>query len=114
YATVRIRSILAKAAARGLQAGSIQLSNSYDSALALELTRLPLILSQVHQKKTPHLLCEYLFQLAQSFSAFYQHCNIVREADSALQGSWLSLVELCLKTLNLGLELLGIEAPERM
>ena len=68
----------------------------------------------VHQKKTPHLLCEYLFQLSQSFSSFYQQCNIVREQDPALQGGWLSLVSLCLKTLEQGLSLLGIEIPERM
>ena len=69
---------------------------------------------QVRTKNTPHLLCEYLFNVSQSFSSFYQACNIVREEDSAQQSAWLSLVSLCLSTLELGLDLLGIRVPERM
>ena len=94
--------------------GAIKLSGGADVALALELTKLPSVLEQVHSKKTPHLLCEYLFELAQRFSSFYQQCNIVREEDAAQQAGWLSLAALTLKTLELGLSLLGIEVPEKM
>ena len=114
YAAVRVKSILSKASERGIERGPIKLSGGADRALALELTKLPSVLEMVHQKKTPHLLCEHLFQLSQSFSSFYQQCNIVREEDPALQAGWLSLVSLCLQTLELGLSLLGIEVPERM
>ena len=114
YAAVRIKSILSKADERGIKRSTIQLSGGADRALALELSKLPTVLTQVRAKKTPHLLCEYLFNVSQSFSSFYQACNIVREEDLAQQGAWLSLVSLCLETLNLGLELLGIEVPERM
>ena len=114
YATVRIRSILQKAEERGLSPSELLVTCDEDRALALELSRFPLILSSVHEKLTPHLLCEYLFNLSQAFSVFYQRCNIVRESDPAIQGSWLSLVSTCRRTLLLGLELLGLEAPERM
>ncbi len=114
YAAVRIKSILTKADERGIKRSTIQLRGGADRALALELSKLPTVLTQVRAKKTPHLLCEYLFNVSQSFSSFYQACNIVREEDLAQQGAWLSLVSLCLETLNLGLELLGIEVPERM
>lgn len=114
YAAVRIKSILSKAQERGLVAGRIVLTGGADRTLALDLTKLPSVLDMVHQKKTPHVLCEYLFQLSQSFSSFYQKCNIVRQDDPLIQAGWLSLVSLCLKTLELGLSLLGIEVPERM
>jgi arginyl-tRNA synthetase len=114
YAAVRVKSILSKAAERGLEAGPIVLGGEHDRALALALSRLPGVVAQVHAKKTPHLLCEYLFELSQSFSAFYQHCNIVREEDEAQRAGWLSLAALCLKTLTTGLGLLGVEVPERM
>lgn len=114
YAAVRIKSILTKASERGISGGTVKVTGGADRALALELTKLPSVLEMVHQKKTPHLLCEYLFQLSQSFSSFYQQCNIVREEDPTVQAGWLSLVSLCLKTLEQGLSLLGIEVPERM
>jgi arginyl-tRNA synthetase len=114
YAAVRIKSILKKAQERGLKGGPLQLTCSADQNLALELTKFPMTLSQVHDKKIPHLLCEYLFNLAQAFSGFYQQCNIVRQDDPVIQAGWLSLVELCLKTLSCGLDLLGIRIPEKM
>lgn len=114
YAAVRIKSILAKASDKGLQAGDIKLRGDADRALALELSKFPSVLMQVRAKNTPHLLCEYLFNVSQSFSSFYQACNIVREEDPAQQGAWLSLVSLCLSTLELGLDLLGIKVPDRM
>jgi arginyl-tRNA synthetase len=114
YASVRIRSILKKAQARGITPSEIRVVCPEDGALALELTRLPLVIKSVHEKSTPHLLCEYLFNLSQSFSVFYQRCNIVRQPDPAIQGGWLSLVSLCLDTLLLGFKLLGLKPPERM
>lgn len=114
YAAVRIKSILAKASERGIEASEIVLKDGADRALALELSKLPSVLKQVRAKNTPHLLCEYLFNVSQAFSSFYQACNIVREGDKAQQGGWLSLVSLCLSTLNLGLELLGVDVPDRM
>ena len=114
YAAVRIKSILAKATERGIEPGEIRLRGGADRALALELSKLPSVLMQVRTKNTPHLLCEYLFNVSQSFSSFYQACNIVREEDSTQQSAWLSLVSLCLSTLELGLDLLGIRVPERM
>ena len=114
YAAVRIKSILNKAQAQGLVQGNVKLRGDADRQLALELSRFPSILAQVHAKKTPHLLCEYLFNVSQAFSSFYQSCHILREEDNELQSSWLSLVSLCLRTLQLGLELLGINIPDRM
>ena len=114
YASVRIRSILKKAQERGIVPGEIMVVGPEDGALALELTRLPLVIKSVHEKSTPHLLCEYLFNLSQSFSVFYQRCNIVRQPDPAVQSGWLALVSLCLDTLLLGFKLLGLRAPERM
>lgn len=114
YAAVRIKSILAKASERGITPSKIQLRGGADRALALELSKLPSVLETVRAKKTPHILCEYLFNVSQAFSSFYQACNIVREEDEAQRGAWLSLVSLCLKTLDLGLDLLGIKVPERM
>ena len=48
------------------------------------------------------------------FSRFYEHCHILKESDPERQASWLRLVELTLGVLDLLLDLLGIEIPDRM
>ncbi len=62
----------------------------------------------------PHRLCTYLFDLAQDFSTFYEHCSVLKAATPELRGSRLSLAALTLAVLSQGLDLLGIETPEQM
>ncbi len=66
------------------------------------------------EKRTPHVLCEHVYQLAQAFSAFYGAHPIAAEKDDALRASRLGLSEAVLGQLETGLGLLGIEPPERM
>ena len=63
------------------------------------------------QELTPHLICNYLYELAQSFNRFYEKARIVDDEREAMR---LALVERYAKTLADGLNLLGIEAPERL
>jgi len=65
-------------------------------------------------RRAPNELCDYVFDLAQQFSRFYQSCHILSETDEAKRGSWLSLCGLTLRTLEQALDILGIEVPERM
>ena len=62
----------------------------------------------------PHKLCGYLFDLASSFTDFYEHCPVLSAPDDTLRGSRLALCGLCARVLGKGLDLLGIEAPGRM
>ena len=62
---------------------------------------------------TPHVLCNYLYELAGIFSGFYEHCPILT-ADEATKLSRLKLAALSEKTLKQGLDLLGIKTVEKM
>ncbi|MHC5005592.1 MAG: DALR anticodon-binding domain-containing protein, partial [Planctomycetota bacterium] len=62
----------------------------------------------------PHRLCTYLYDLANAFSAFYQHCPVLKADDPATVASRLRLSDLVRRVLADGLELLGIEAPRSM
>jgi arginyl-tRNA synthetase len=64
-------------------------------------------------KYSPHKLCTYLFELAQRFSAFFEACPVLK-ADDSTRLSRLALCDLTARVLERGLDLLGIEAPERM
>jgi arginyl-tRNA synthetase len=55
-----------------------------------------------------------LHSLASSFASFYENCPVLKNDDKKIIGSRLVLCDLTSRTLKLGLELLGIEAPERM
>ncbi|NIR36208.1 MAG: hypothetical protein GWN07_09450, partial [Actinobacteria bacterium] len=54
------------------------------------------------------------FELAGTFNRFYEACHILGETDPARRASWLRLAELTRRTIVTGLDLLGIEVPERM
>ena len=65
-------------------------------------------------KYSPHRLCTYLFDLAQSFTAFYEACPVLKAEPTSTRAFRLALCEHTARVLAKGLDLLGIEAPERM
>ncbi len=59
----------------------------------------------------PHHICTYLYELAQTFNRFYEKNRVIGDPREALR---LDLVQKYAQTLQFGLELLGIAAPEKM
>jgi arginyl-tRNA synthetase len=115
YGAVRIRSVLRKAGELGLTAGPI-LPPSVDAErkLMLQLTRLPQVVDRAIEFRAPNQLAEHAYELVAAFSTFYEACHILREEDTGRQASWLNLVDITLRQVELLLSLLAIEAPERM
>jgi arginyl-tRNA synthetase len=60
-----------------------------------------------------NILANYLFELANSFHAFYEACPVLK-AEEPARSSRLALCNLTGQVLQRGLKLLGIEVPERM
>jgi arginyl-tRNA synthetase len=58
-------------------------------------------------------MCTYLFDLAQSFTSFYEACPVLK-AEPSTRAFRLRLCEQTARVLAKGLGVLGIEAPERM
>jgi arginyl-tRNA synthetase len=115
YGAVRIRSILRNAVERGLATGTI-LPPTVDAerALMLRLTRFEDVIARALEFRAPNHLAEYSYEVATDFNRFYEVCHILNEPDPPRQASWLGLVDLTLATLRTLLDLLAIEAPERM
>ena len=115
YASVRARSILRKAVDAGAGApGPIQIAAKEERDLALTLLAFADAGRAAYQKRMPHLLCEHVYALAQSFSKFYAACRIVDEADDATRRSRLALAAATGMQIDLALNILGIDVPERM
>ena len=114
YAAVRIRSLLRKAADRGLQPGDLLPPGDAERPLLLKLGQLPEAVAGAVEKRAPNEICDYAYGLAQDFSRFYNACHILSETDTALQASRLAVAEVTLRALAQMLDLLGIAVPERM
>ncbi|MDB5265325.1 MAG: argS [Parcubacteria group bacterium] len=108
YALVRANSILAasevKPAASPAFANDIPL-------LARLITRFPEIVRRAEVLRAPHILTTYLTQLASAWNSFYMTGKIIGSIDEA---NTLALVSAFTTTMQNGLALLAIPAPEKM
>jgi arginyl-tRNA synthetase len=81
--------------------------------LAKRLCQFAEIVPQVLNGFRPNILANYLFELANSFHAFYEACSVLKSEEPA-RSSRLALCDLTARVLQCGLDLLGIKVPERM
>ncbi|WP_426030485.1 arginine--tRNA ligase [Caulobacter sp. DWP3-1-3b2] len=114
YQSVRIKSILRKAAEQNVASGPITVAEPAERDLTLLLDGFEGALGEAYDKKAPNFVAEHAYKLAQTFSKFYAACPILGADEPAIRASRLALAETTLKQLELALDLLGIEAPERM
>jgi len=115
YAHARIRSIFRRAGLDGdsVDPQTIEVVESAERALVLRVLATPSVIADATESQAPHRLCTHLFDLAQTFTSFYEHCPVLK-ADERVRASRLALCDLTARTLANGLGLLGIDAPERM
>jgi arginyl-tRNA synthetase len=115
YAHARICSIFRRAALgrTAVRGSAIRLGVDQERTLAQRLLGYPSVLDETLTSYSPHKLCTYLFELAQDFTAFYEHCPVLK-ADEPVRTSRLALCDVTARTLEHGLNLLGIDAPESM
>ena len=117
YAYARIRSIFRKG---GLEAApapgpdaQLGLSAPEETALARRLLDFGLVLEAVAEEYRPNFLCNYLFELAGRFTAFYENCPVLN-SPPAQRAARLVLCELTARVLKQGLEVLGLETLGQM
>lgn len=114
YAYTRIRSVFAKAGIDpSTLSGEIILTEEKERALAIKLLQFEEALNGVAKDGMPHILCQYLYELAGAFSSFYEACPMLN-AEEKVKNSRLRLSDLTARTLKQGLDLLGIKTVEKM
>ncbi|HMG05718.1 MAG TPA: arginine--tRNA ligase [Chthoniobacterales bacterium] len=117
-AYVRIRSIFRKAAVAAPLWGApedaqVVLAAPEEKNLATRLCQFAEVVPAVLNDFRPNILANYLFELANSFHAFYEACPVLKSEEPA-RSSRLALCELTARVLHRGLDLLGINVPEKM
>ncbi|HET9850372.1 MAG TPA: arginine--tRNA ligase [Candidatus Saccharimonadales bacterium] len=111
YAHARACSILAKASELPAEPAAIESYEPPERLLARKISEFPEVVAGATAELAPNQICNYLYELAQSFNKFYETSRIIGDPRAGLR---LKLVESYSQVLAGGLKLLGISAPERM
>lgn len=113
YAYVRIQSIKRKVgkSVETILSSQIILEHPSERALGLHLIQFAETIEAVSRDLLPHRLCEYLYELAEKFHAFFRDCRV--EGDPK-ENSRLFLCEAAARVLRQGLNLLGLKTLDRM
>jgi len=116
YAFTRVQSIFRKAGVTPESlTNTIIIGTEQEKTLAIKLLQFSEVLDQVAREAMPHLLCTYLYEIASLYMTFYEACPILKDGiEPDVRDSRLRLCHLVAKTIQQGLELLGIEVMERM
>uniref|UniRef100_A0A7C3UI05 Arginine--tRNA ligase n=3 Tax=Geoglobus ahangari TaxID=113653 RepID=A0A7C3UI05_9EURY len=115
YTHARACSIMRKAVERGM--GELEfrsdLMDDIERSLILQLSKFSFVIEKVIRTLKPNLFADYLMKIADTFNDFY-HRNPVLSEDSEIRMHRLAIVDSTRIVLRNGLELLGIDALERM
>jgi arginyl-tRNA synthetase len=120
YAHARIHSIMAKAAEAGIERSPLAevdlglLAHEREIELLRVLSELPETLARAARERTPHTITNWVRELADRFHGFYHDCYVIGDVPPALTQARLWLVESARIGFAIGLDLLGVSAPERM
>tara|TARA_B100001248_G_scaffold262712_1_gene261336 strand:+ start:4235 stop:6019 length:1785 start_codon:yes stop_codon:yes gene_type:complete len=123
YAYARISSIFRKWGGdreslttnfESLMESEISTLRSEEILLSRRLVEFPSILDDSVSTFSPHKLCKHLHSIASSFASFYENCGILKEDNEIISQRRLALCEVTSRELKLGLEMMGINVPERM
>lgn len=116
YANARLNSLLAKyreATGGDPAANDLVLNSDAEKALALHLLQYPNAVQRAGDLCKPSVLADYLYQLSQLYSSFYQSSPVLK-AEPTVRDSRIRLCDAVSKVLRSGLTLLGIPTPERI
>jgi arginyl-tRNA synthetase len=113
YAVVRMTSILkkTKSKARPLKNKNFL---PQEREVLLKSLQAEDFFDRAFEAMSPHILCDYAFSLAQSFSRFYQACPILSEEDADKKETRIFLCAQVLEKLKTTLNLLGITPVSKM
>jgi len=116
YAHARICSIFRKAAISkdSFENTEMQITNINEASLSRVLIGFSESIDDAINNYAPHRLAVYLHKLAQEFASFYENCPVLVYDSESIMNNRLALCSLTARTLSTGLNLLGIDSPERM
>ena len=120
YAYARICSLMQTAEGEGIKLLSAdtvdlsQLQHQAEKGLIKRMAQFPSLVEMAADLREPNHLPRYAVELARTFHSFYTECRVLGVPDRKLTDARLFLVSICRQILKSTLDLMGIEAPEKM
>ena len=114
YSHARAGSIMRKAAREPKSADYALLKERLEHGIVLMLARFPEVFIEAADNLKPNLIADFANALADKFNTFYNSLPVLKVKPLELSDARLSLVEATKIAFSTALNLLGIEAPERM
>ena len=118
YTYARIRSIMRKAEAEGIVLPSVLPNalplNEKEVQLIQKLNSFETVIEQAGKDYSPSGIANYCYELTKDFNQFYHDYSILNAESAEAKTLRLALAKNVAKTIKNGMQLLGIEVPERM
>lgn len=118
YTIVRTKSLLAKVKAQNIEVDEKSAIEPADSKsetdVMLALTKWSETVNAAFEEHAPHKICQFVYELSDTFNKFYHENKIVTNENEKQRASYIKLSALVGKVLETAIDLLGLEAPERM
>jgi len=114
YTYARIQSVLNKAGNVNASIDKKVELNELERELIKLIYEFPSILEESAKTYNPSHIANYVYELARIFSRFYHDCSILKEENETVKQLRLALAKQCGQIIKNGMNLLGIEVPNRM
>lgn len=117
YTHARIKSILRKAKAQGIDWTSVSENvelNPKEVRIIKILNNFPNKIAEAGEAHSPAIVANYAYELAKEFNQYYHDTPILREENKAVLAFRLQLIELIARVLTKAMDILGIKLPDRM
>ncbi len=117
YTHARIKSVMRKAADQGIAIGTISTDltlSEKEINLIQTLTEFPTTIKEAGEQFSPAVIANYVYDLVKEYNQFYHDFTILGETDPAVKAFRLTLSASVAKVVKTGMNLLGINVPEKM
>ncbi len=114
YAHARIASVLRKAESVPDTVPRDLALHPSERELIKKLLAFPVEAAEAAERRAPHRIATYALELAQTFTAFYRDCPVLKAEEESVRSFRLGLCVASKRTIGRALDLLGVSAPETM
>lgn len=118
YTIVRIKSLMNKVKAQGIEVKEEEIilpsQSKSQTDVMLAVSKWAETIEAAFNEQAPHKICQFIYELSDAFNKFYHENKIVTNEDEKVRASYITLSRFVGKVLEKGIDLLGLEAPDKM
>lgn len=114
YAYARLSKVLEMAKDIEIDENAANLGQKEEMNLLKNLIEFPKIIENAAKNRTPHMVCNYIQDLASKIHAFYTECRLIDREHLDVTKSRLALVKASKIVMKNALSVIGVSAPETM